>query len=264
MSVLEASASPEASALAVRSAVAFNSWMSASDPFFAEPAALIGDPARANILAALMDGRALTAKELAYAAGVTPQTTSGHLARLAAANLITPLAQGRHRYYRLANPAVAHAIEALMRLAQDTSARHRPRSRASAELAAARTCYDHLAGRLGVALHDALVARGALTLSEGGYGLSETGRADFADLGIDTAGPRQGGRAAARPCLDGGDRRRHLAGPLAAALACRCLDLGWIERRRDSRAVRVTSTGEREFRDRLGLVVCEALPSQAA
>lgn len=238
--------------------------MSASDPYFAEPAALMGDPARANILAALLDGRALTAKELAYAAGVTPQTTSGHLARLSAANLVTAVAQGRHRYYRLASPAVAHAIEALMGLAQEATARHRPRTRASAELATARTCYDHLAGRLGVDLHDALVARGALTVSEGGYGLSDSGRELFAAIGIDEAGLTRGRRPVARPCLDWSERRTHLAGPLAAALACRCLDLGWIERRPGSRAVRVTALGTREFRDRLGLITCEAFPAQAA
>jgi DNA-binding transcriptional ArsR family regulator len=255
---------PEACALADTPPLAFNPTMSASDPFFAEPAALMGDPARANILAALLDGRALTAKELAAAAGVTAQTTSGHLTRLTAANLITVLAQGRHRYFRLASPAVAQAIEALMVLAQVATNRHRPRTRASAELAAARTCYDHLAGRLGVGLHDALVARGALEVAEGGYGLSEDGRDLFAAMGIETAGLARPGRPLARPCLDWSERRTHLAGPLAAALACRCLELGWIERRPGSRAVRVTSLGERQFQDRLGLVLCEAVSSRAA
>ena len=238
--------------------------MSASDPFFAEPAALMGDPARANILAALLDGRALTAKELAFAAGVTPQTTSGHLARLTAANLLTSVAQGRHRYFRLAGPAVAHAIEALMALAGEATPRHRPKTRASADLAAARTCYDHLAGRLGVGIHDALVSRAALVVAEGGYGLSDSGRDLFAEMGIDAAAHTGGRRALARPCLDWSERRFHLAGTLPAAFACRCLDLGWIERRPGSRAIRVTAAGEREFRDRLGLVACEALPAQAA
>jgi DNA-binding transcriptional ArsR family regulator len=242
--------------------------MNGSDPFFAEAAALIGEPARANILAALMDGRAWTAKELAFAAGVSPQTTSGHLARLTEGRLLTVVAQGRHRYYRLAGPAVARAVEALMAVAVEGAPRHRPPSRAGAELSAARTCYDHLAGRLGVAIHDVLVARGAFSVSEGGYAVSEAGLALFAELGIDAKGlcrgSRPGSRPLARPCLDWSERRPHLAGSVAAALACRCLDQGWIERRPGSRAVRLTPAGARSLHGLIGLTVCEEVGVQAA
>jgi DNA-binding transcriptional ArsR family regulator len=240
------------------------SRMNGSDPFFAEAAALMGDPARANILAALMDGRAWTAKELAFAAGVSAQTTSGHLARLTDGRLLTVVAQGRHRYYRLAGPAVASAVEALMAVAVVAAPRHRPPSRVGAELSAARTCYDHLAGRLGVAIHDALVARGAFSVAEGGYAVSEAGLTLFAGLGIDAKGLGRGSRPLARPCLDWSERRPHLAGSVAAALACGCLGQGWIERRAGSRAVRLTPAGARSLHGLIGLTACEEVGDRAA
>src|SRR6476659_4138497 len=125
-------------------------------PYIAEAAALIGDPARANMLAALMDGRALTATELAYRAGVAPSTASGHLAKLAEGKLVQVTPGGRHRYYRLASSAVAGVLENLMALAVEGPPRHRPKSRCDEAMARARTCYDHFAGRLGVALADKL------------------------------------------------------------------------------------------------------------
>jgi DNA-binding transcriptional ArsR family regulator len=238
--------------------------MNGSDPYFAEAAALMGDPARANILAALMDGRAWTAKELAFAAGVSAQTTSGHLARLTEGGLLTVVAQGRHRYYRLAGEAVARAVEALMTVAVEAAPRRRPASRVGAELAAARTCYNHLAGRLGVALHDALVAGGAFIVAPDGYGVSEAGRALLAGLDIDVTAAARGTRSLARPCLDWSERRPHLAGSLAAALACRCFEQGWIERRSGSRAVRLTRAGAVALHGRVGLPICEEADIQAA
>ena len=132
-------------------------------PPIAEAAALIGDPARANILSALMDGKARTATELAYAAGVSPQTTSAHLAKLTQGHLISLERQGRHRYYRLAGADVAEALEALIRVASDGPRRHRPPGPRDEAMRAARTCYDHIAGRLGVALSDHLSEQGHLT-----------------------------------------------------------------------------------------------------
>jgi DNA-binding transcriptional ArsR family regulator len=237
--------------------------MTSSEPFFAEAASLMGDPARANILAALMDGRARTAKELAFVAGVSPQTTSGHLARLTAGGLVVVAAQGRHRYYRLAGPQVAHTIEALMALTAETAPRHRPQTRANAAMAEARTCYDHLAGRLGVAIHDTLIAKGYLAAADGGYTLTTEGRAFFAALGIDIETQLRQRRSLLRPCLDWSERRFHLAGSLAAAFACRCFEADWIERQAGSRAVRLTAAGEREFRN-LGVLVCEPVATQAA
>ncbi|WP_448189928.1 metalloregulator ArsR/SmtB family transcription factor [Azospirillum sp. sgz301742] len=219
----------------------------------AEVAAAIGDVARANILSALMDGRALTAGELAWHAGVSPQTTSGHLARLRQAGLIAEERQGRHRYHRLAGPEVAHAIEALMAVAAAGPQRHRPTGPRDEALRTARTCYDHLAGRLGVGLADALRERGHVVLADGAGRLTEAGGSFLAGtLGIDLTSGR-GGRPFCRTCLDWSERRPHLAGRLGAALCARCLELGWIERVRDSRAISVTEAGRRGFADAFGL-----------
>lgn len=219
-------------------------------PNIAEVAALVGDPARANMLVALMDGRALTAKELAFAAGVSPQTTSGHLAKLADAHLLTCIRQGRHRYYRVASPLVARMLESITLVtAIEAPPRHRPSSLRDDALRLARTCYDHLAGRLGVAIADALIARGAVVLSEDGGEVTREGAAFLEDcLALELAEiPRR--RAFCRPCLDWSERRVHLAGALGAALAERCFALGWIDRIRDSRAVAITSCGRDAFRE---------------
>jgi DNA-binding transcriptional ArsR family regulator len=217
--------------------------MSTQGPYLAEIAHLMGDPARANMLHALMDGRALTAKELAWLAGVAPQTASGHLARLMQGGLLAVAVQGRHRYYRLAGPEVAAALEGLMVLAGTQPSSRRLPLRVGEELSRARTCYDHFAGRLGIGLHDALVAGGHLTVADGGYGLTASGAAAFAGLGVDIGAAKAGRRAALRPCLDWSERRPHLAGSLAAALACRCFETGWVRRKKDSRAVILTDEG---------------------
>ena len=160
-----------------------------SGPYLAEIAHLMGDPARANMLHALMDGRALTAKELAWIAGVAPQTASGHLAKLMQGGLLAVAVQGRHRYYRLAGPEVAQALEGLMVLANMEGSGRRLPSRVGAELSFARTCYDHFAGKLGIGIHDALMAGGHLVASEGGYALTASGKAIFAALGVDPDQP---------------------------------------------------------------------------
>ncbi|WNJ89373.1 helix-turn-helix transcriptional regulator [Bosea sp. 685] len=216
--------------------------MSTHGPYLAEIAHLMGDPARANMLHALMDGRALTAKELAYLAGVAPQTASGHLAKLMQGGLLDVAAQGRHRYYRLASAEVATALEGLMVLAGTQPSNRRLPSRVGEELSRGRTCYDHFAGRLGIGIHDALVAGGHLIVADGGYGLSASGEAVFAALAVDPALPKSR-RAALRPCLDWSERKPHLAGSLAAALACRCFETGWVRRKKDSRAVVLTEEG---------------------
>lgn len=221
--------------------------MSSNDPHVAKIAALIGDPARANILKALMDGRARTAKELAQIAGVSPQTTSGHLAKLSEGGLLGLAKQGRHRYYHLANAQVATAIESLMALAgEQPLPKHHHHTRVAGALRAARTCYDHIAGRLGVCLFDQLVARGCLLpsgASDEDFVVTAAGRQLFAALQIDVDRLAGGQRRFARACLDWSERSPHLAGSLGAALAKRCFDLGWLERRRDSRAVSLTRAG---------------------
>jgi DNA-binding transcriptional ArsR family regulator len=219
----------------------------------AEIAALAGDPARANILTALLDGRAMTATELAYAARVTPQTTSAHLAKLVEASLITATPSGRHRYFRLASPKVAQMLESIVAVAGDNRPRFRPLSRQAAQLRAARVCYDHLAGQLGVRIAEAMVARGYLVLEDDGGRITEAGTRYLWDLGIDTRIAGKGRRYLCRACLDWTERRPHIGGAIGAALAERWLELGWITRAKDSRAVSVAPAGERGFRETLGM-----------
>jgi DNA-binding transcriptional ArsR family regulator len=222
-------------------------------PYIAEAAALIGDPARANILAALLDGRALTATELGLAAGVAPSTASGHLAKLLDGRLVSVTSSGRHRYYRLASPAVARVLESLTTLALEGPPRHRPPSRCGEAMARARTCYDHLAGKLGVALADSLAERRHVLLGEEGGIVTKSGRDFLVELGIELPGGNGSRRALCRSCLDWSERRWHVAGALGAALATRCFELGWIARQRDSRAVTITPAGEQAFDRQFGV-----------
>lgn len=210
-------------------------------PVIASVAALIGDPARANILTALLDGRALTVSELAQAAGVSLPTTSGNLARLAQAGLIVGERQGRHRYFRLSGPDVAQVLESLMGLAQRTGARRVRTGPRDAALREARVCYDHLAGERAVAMLASLRARG---LVEGADDLQVTaeGRGFFARLGVDMDHLDRGRRPVCRPCLDWSERRAHLGGALGAALLERLLAQGWMERA-DGRCVKITPAG---------------------
>jgi DNA-binding transcriptional ArsR family regulator len=224
-----------------------------SGAMIAEIAALAGDPARANILTALLDGRAMTATELAYAARVTPQTTSAHLAKLTEAGLITATPQGRHRYFKLASPKVAQMLESIVAVAGDNRPRFRPLSRQARELQAARVCYDHLAGQLGVRIADAMIARGYLVVEDDVARFTETGTRYLWDLGIDLRVAGKGRRQLCRACLDWTERRPHIGGAIGAALAERWLALGWITRAKDSRAVTITSAGERGFRESLGM-----------
>lgn len=219
----------------------------------AEIAALIGDVARANILSTLMDGRALTASELAWHSGVSASTASGHLAKLSEANLIALERQGRHRYYRLASPEVAQAIEALMAVASFGPKRHRPVGPKDEALRQARTCYDHLAGRLGIAVADALTSKGHILLSESAGSLTEEGQRFFCTIGVEIEAGKKGQRAVCRTCLDWSERRPHLAGRLGSALCTRFFELGWIERIKDSRALSITVEGHEGLRQAFGI-----------
>lgn len=221
----------------------------------AEVAALVGDPARANILSALLDGRALTASELAYFAHVSPQTTSGHLAKLTDGKLLAMMRQGRFRYYRLATPLVGQMLEGIMAVAATGPKRHRPASKFDEPLRTARTCYDHFAGRLGVGLADALCQRGYLVLSEEGGEVTDSGAAFLLDFGVDLDVARQKRRRFCRPCLDWTERRLHIGGGVGAALAARCFELGWFARRRDSRALAISPTGRNGLGEVFGLAL---------
>jgi len=221
----------------------------------AEVAALVGDPARANILCALLCGKALTATELSFAAGVSPQTASGHLGKLLGARMLTVFRQGRHRYYGLAGQHVAQMLESIMNVALTGPPRFQPRSRVDADLQHARTCYDHLAGVLGVGLADRLTERDYVILGDEAGEVTRAGGEFLAGLGVDLSGARAKKRIFCRPCVDWTERRPHIGGAVGAALANWCFERHWIERVRDSRAVLVTPPGRRELQQRFGLEV---------
>lgn len=218
-----------------------------STPLFSEPAALIGDPARANMLLALMDGRSLTATELASIAGISSQTASAHLGRLLEGRLLAVERQGRHRYYRLSGSKVAQALESLIELAVASPSRHRPPGPRDAAMRKARTCYDHLAGRLGVTLTQHLVKSNYLVEKEEDFEITKLGRSALSDLGLDIRETEKAKRAFARRCLDWSERRPHLGGALGAALMNLLENEGWIMRQPDSRVVKVTSAGQERF-----------------
>ena len=193
-------------------------------------ASLMADATRATILLSLLDGRIRPAGELAHLARVTPATASEHLAKLVAGGLLAVERRGRFRYYRLASSRLAEALETLAALAlprPDDRVRHRQHT---APIQRARLCYDHLAGTLGVQITDALIAEGTLVQEDRALVLTDSGRAAFADLGIDVEALGRKGRRHGRACLDWSERRYHLAGPLGVALASRLLELSWIER----------------------------------
>ncbi|PZX48640.1 ArsR family transcriptional regulator [Cereibacter changlensis] len=222
----------------------------------AEVAAAVGEPARAAMLAALMDGRALTASELAEVAAITPQTASGHLTRLASVGLIAVEKQGRHRYHRLASPEVARMIESVMQIAGGVTLA-RPAHRvgpSDAALRQARTCYDHLAGELGVSIADALCSSGAVEIAGDAAAFTESGRARMRALGVlEPDGETRTRRPACRPCLDWSERRPHLAGVLGAAIYTHALDRGWIRRRAGTRALEITPAGKVGFWQAFGV-----------
>ena len=212
----------------------------------ASVAAVIGEPARARMLSALMGGMALTATDLAIEAGVTPSTASAHLARLLDASFLTIERQGRHRYYRLAGAGVAELLEGMMGFAARGTKIVRP-GPSDPRLRAARVCYDHLAGESGVRLFDSLKARGIL-IGEEGVNVSVEGRAFFEGLGIDTGELAKGRRPLCRTCLDWSERRAHLAGALGAALLNRIFQLRWARRDPGSRTVTFSPHGTKAFR----------------
>lgn len=222
-------------------------------------AALVADLSRMNMLTALMGGRALTASELARVAGITPQTASAHLARLAEAGLIVVERQGRHHYHRLMSPAIAQMLESIMHVAAGTalpagrSVVTGPRDKA---LWLARMCYDHLAGSVAVAMADRMYERGYLTFSPEGGVVTRDGKRFLLELGVDTDPLHtrcNRGRMFCRPCLDWSERRPHIAGALGAALSLACFKHSWMRRTDDSRALEITPQGWFALRQSFGL-----------
>jgi len=233
--------------------------------------ALIGDPTRARVLMALVDGRALPASRLAAEAGVAPSTVSEHLARLLAAGLVTMRAEGRSRFYRLASPAVADALEAVARISPDRPIRSLRQGSYARALREARTCYNHLAGRLGTGLLAGFISDGLLTGGDGqhhperavqdrlsapgrdlSYRLTPHGEEVLGEIGVDVDAVLAR-RPAVRYCLDWSEQRHHLAGPLGTALADRLFALGWVSRSQRRRVVRVTEAGRENLAALLGL-----------
>jgi DNA-binding transcriptional ArsR family regulator len=226
------------------------------DPNIATAAALIGDPARAAILAALADGRALPAGELATAAGLSPSAASAHLTKLLEGSLLALEREGRHRYYRLAGPQVAAALESLALIAAPPSRGAVVRSPQAIALRYARSCYDHLAGELGVGIAVALERRGLIASRGQGKRVDVT-KAGAAWLNIvfdiDVRKLKAGRHGVACRCLDWTERRHHLAGPLGTRLFERCCELGWLTRTHKSRAVQLTRKGRNNLRIHLGI-----------
>jgi len=216
-------------------------------PSIALVASLAGEPARANMLSALLSGKALTASELAGEAGVTLQTASSHLAKLRSGGLVSSLKQGRHRYFRLAEDDVAEMLEAMMGVAARAGhmrTRIRPRDPAMRK---ARVCYDHLAGEMGVRLFDSLVGHGRLAVRSGEARLTRQGEGFLKGFGIDLSELSPSRRPLCRTCLDWSQRRYHLAGQVGDALLLRICALGWARRERSSRALHFSPHGEVKF-----------------
>ncbi|WP_413711119.1 ArsR/SmtB family transcription factor [Rhizobium sp. Rhizsp82] len=216
-------------------------------PDIAQIGSLIGDPARANMLTALMGGKALTATELAAAGGITLQTASTHLAKLEAGGLLAQRKQGRHRYFALADDAVGKLLESIMGFAAGRGhLRHQPGPKEPA-LRKARICYDHLAGDYGVRMLDSLIASGAINAIGDGLVVTEKGEDRFKCIGIDLHGLKSSRRPLCRSCLDWSERRAHLAGSLGKALLSNFFDKGWARRTAESRSVIFSPEGERQF-----------------
>ena len=218
----------------------------------AEVGALLGEPARTRIVTALLTGCALTAKELAYFAGVTAPTASSHLSRLVAGHLLVMEKQGRCHYYRLRSADVARAIEGLMTVAPAPVNGWPPNHRIEPALRDARLCYDHLAGRLGVSLCDLMQRSDYIGLADGGGELTGAGEGFLTGLGIDLGRARGAKRRYCRSCIDWTERRHHLSGAVGAALAQVFLERGWVARIPDSRALTVTAGGRKNLAE-LGL-----------
>jgi DNA-binding transcriptional ArsR family regulator len=224
-----------------------------AEPNLAEVALLIGEPARATMLLALLGGQALPAGELAARAHVTPQTASAHLARLIAGGLVRVTSSGRHRYYRLSNGEVGAVLEALLTIAPARPVRSLRQSEEAKALRAARTCYDHLAGALGVAITQRLIARRLLVQEGEQYAITADGVDWLMGWEIDLEGLRRARRALAPACLDWSERHEHVAGALGAALTARLFERGWLLRVAGSRAVRLTPAGQAGLERELGI-----------
>lgn len=222
-------------------------------PNVAKVAALIGDSVRAKMLFALLDGRELTASELAFRGEASPQAASAHLAKLVDGGLISARNAGRQRLFRLASPEIAHAIEVLASIAPVTPVTSLNQHTAMQRLRRARSCYDHLAGRLGVAVTDALTERRLLAAGDDVFAITRNGESFFADIGVDLVALRASRRHFARACMDWTERRHHVAGALGAALLERFVTNGWLLRNQRDRSLEITTEGHLHLKNAFGI-----------
>lgn len=222
---------------------------------FKQIATLIGDPTRATIMWTLLEGKAFTATELAITVTTSPQNISMHLTKLVQANLLVVESQGRHKYYRFARKEIAYAIEAMISLVPPSISIQSTKTEKISGIKHCRTCYDHLAGKVGVALTDSLLQQQLLVDTSGGFEISSEGEKWFTEFGIPLTALKQQKRSFLRPCLDWSERRPHIAGSLATALLDKMLLEDWLRKTKDSRALIVTAKGKKEFQSRLGITI---------
>jgi DNA-binding transcriptional ArsR family regulator len=225
---------------------------------FAAVGRLLSSPARSAMLDVLLEGGTASASVLAAAASVKPSTASEHLAALVEGHMVAVATRGRNREYRIADREIALALEALSRICPDRPVRSLRAARTMEAMRGARTCYDHLAGQLGVEILDALVQRRWLVAHGDDYALGDSGEQALIGLGVDVAAARRQRRNFARPCLDWTERRPHLAGALGAALCQSVVRAGWVRRRRSGRGLSVTALGVDQLAEALGISLTPA------
>ncbi|MEP6747159.1 MAG: winged helix-turn-helix domain-containing protein [Bacteroidota bacterium] len=222
---------------------------------FKQIALLIGDPVRATIMWTLLDGKAFTATELAIAANTSASNISMHLAKLVQADLLTAESQGRHRYYTFARKEIAYAIEAMSTMIPNSSNKNKFIDEIMPAIKQCRTCYDHLAGKMGVSIADSMLKQKIIIETGNNFDLGNSGKKWFAALEIDTEALQQQRRSFLRPCLDWSERRHHIAGSLAAALLDKMLEKDWMRKIKNSRVVVITAKGQKNLYERLQLTV---------
>jgi len=219
------------------------------NPNMAEIGSLLGETSRATMLASMMDGRFHTASELAYMAAIKPQTASFHLAKLVEGKLVRVEKQGRHRYFQLAGEEIAQLLESFLAISPPPEVRSLKQSSQMKLLQDARTCYDHLAGKLGVQLTESLLNAGFLKLEEKQFLITDEGTQFFTDFGLDLDDLKRKRRSFSHACLDWSERRYHLAGALGKGMLTRFLSLGWVTRVPSIRAIKVTEKGRAGFKE---------------
>lgn len=222
---------------------------------FIKTATLIGDATRASILWNLLDGRAFTATELAIAIETSAQNISMHLGKLLDANLISVEKQGRHKYYRFSNKEVAYAVEAMANLIPKPEISAKKKTENYPPIKYCRTCYDHLAGKIGVALADSLLEQKIIIEKNNTFEITSEGEKWFSDFGVNIGDAKKQKRIFLKPCLDWSERRYHIAGSVGTLLLNKMLEQDWIRRTKDSRVIIITGKGEKEMLQNFKIVV---------